>query len=306
MQQAKNHKTNINYSPQIGETRPQSHHDSPINSKTNSIIKNITTVLGILYSTGTLVPADTSFTNKHSAPTADPATIFTNTDIDTDVLKKTYEEGLTMVSKAANAHQSHELIKLLNFYKTHVEWPPHNTPHGQDDFPKSNGWISFVPHSHPDYTDIPVWAFTSPQHDNIPATTHIKNFEISTEWAGLILTHELQHMFDLIKTNQTSEFSAYTAEMLAANMVSAGKFHQTLADIGLEEGITSDMDIDDIVKHERSRFIKICSRLENSISQTSAKSRQEQILRHGFCPQAFKIYYIDKQEKRGDPPLQDK
>lgn len=143
----------------------------------------------------------------------------------------------------------------------------------------------------------------------------IQPAEVSEEWAGIFLVHELVHLFDREKKIEplhpdrlqylAGEARAYKVELLAVNYVSEGQYSRVMEEELTRLGITS---LDGIYKIYESKrleeFEASFIKLDQTIGSGPPKSTKEKGNRSGFHIMAMGRYLIDKTHPEGEGKTQ--
>lgn len=207
--------------------------------------------------------------------------------------RQTFDRGFKMIMEGVPQETDDPKLMRLNeirkFRETVIAWAEVRGDQyiSLETKPKVGAFLGLIPPNHPTANWHGPMVFVS-DNPKINAL-NIMPKNITSEWAGIILTHELSHLYDRVyesyPTSPTrsewleSEVKAYSLEIDAINHFSKGRFRQALLDQLKQYNIDS---IDEFVfkiKPQKQIWNQIVAKLNSTITQNPPLSTDESGMR---------------------------
>lgn len=242
-------------------------------------------------------------------------------------IRSLYDEGFELIMKDVSSQPEKQngtlyyyspLTLIKNFKNKFVSWAKieDNRYTALEDGREGGGWLAVIPSNHRLMKDQE----TTLEIDNIPDINalKIKPIPITKEWAGIILTHELSHLFDYVYNVEQKgsrgdelflgEVRAYGSEILAVDNFTKGRFKKALSDIVRTFKFKS---VDDAFSFVSNCFPgrknecsdRIMDQLDPIVTNVPPRSDGERNLRNGFymiaiCYQTIESLNISNDKKK--------
>jgi hypothetical protein len=230
------------------------------------------------------------------------------------LVRDRYDAGLATIFALLSSEEARTayapLVALQVFREQHVRWAELRDTmyYALESGQGIAAWLVVIPPGHPDLDSIPTTLSIDPT-----ATINVARMKpqlLSPTWAGVALIHELSHLGDralglepMMPTRKQfleGELRAYALEMMALDLLTAGKFSAGLT-ATLEQWMPAS--VHEVIARVQPLDVgtEIALRLWAGIDP--AESDAERLVRRGLYVVALVLAYIDSKGLSSDVVL---
>gem|GEM_PF-4436092 len=222
-------------------------------------------------------------------------------------------DGIPDEPSENNDGLTNELSSLKHFRNKYCNWARLGADgyYALEDGHTGTAWMSVVMPGSPDYENLPGIVSVDPERTDVNMLK-IKPVPITKTWAGIVLTHELAHLRDIVtgreKKNPSmqeflkGEVLAYFSEIVLADRLTNGRYSQEMKKIIDEMGIR---DTDSAVAFFKSPSSEsISRRLDSLFDESEPKGEDERALRDGFYTVSICFAIIGREKLPEDQKIQ--